>query len=73
MKLNAAQQLFVRIGGTALAIATTPSIRKTGERPTKYRNAKQKRYLQASTYHQNPARTYAEALAEDAQRMGVQS
>ena len=40
---------------------------------TKYRNGKQKRKLLASNYHQNPARIYADALAEDAKQTGVGS
>lgn len=68
VKLNAAQQLHFKITG----YYPSPLPVKNGARPTKFHNAKRKRFLMASTYHQNPARTYAEALAEDAKRMGVQ-
>lgn len=70
---NAAQHLYARIFGLKSVDEVPVMPPKDGSRPTKYRNSKQKRRLLASTYHQNPARTYAEALADDAKRMAVQS
>lgn len=63
--MNEAQKLFAHI--TSIEVGKLP--KKDGSRPTKHRNGKQKRKLLASTYHQNPARTYAEALAEDVKRV----